>query len=406
MGSRKSFELPRGVGFAVSALEAAGFEAYAVGGAVRDLVRGVEPSDFDITTRALPAQVKEVFRGFKTYDTGIKHGTVTVISDGMPLEITTYRIEDGYSDGRHPDGVRFAKGIEDDLSRRDFTVNAMAFSPSRGLVDPFGGEVDIKNRVIRAVGEAEKRFEEDGLRIMRALRFAAVLGFEIEAKTAEALFLHRQNLLRVSSERLSAELGKLLCGEGATAVLKRFAEVFATVYPSMLGVEPCSVDKVENCLEQRLAALFFDLGEKKAGELCQRLRFSHELLYGALCLAKEAGAELKNGKPFLKREMRRFGADSFIKCLEFRKRVVSEAQAGEALSSVREILQNGECYDLKGLALDGDVLISAGVVRGRAVGEALELLLDAVIGGKVENSKECLLKYFLNRMTDNKGDGV
>lgn len=406
MGSRKNFELPQGVSFAVSALEAAGFEAYAVGGAVRDLVRGVEPSDFDITTRALPAQVKEVFRCFKTYDTGIKHGTVTVISDGMPLEITTYRIEDGYSDGRHPDGVRFAKGIEDDLSRRDFTMNAMAFSPSRGLVDPFGGEADIKNRVIRAVGEAEKRFEEDGLRIMRALRFAAVLGFEIEAKTAEALFLHRKNLLRVSNERLSAEFGKLLCGEGATAVLKRFSEVFATVYPSMLGVEPCSVDKAENCLEQRLGALFFDLGEEKAGAICENLRFSHELLYGALRLAKDALAELKNEKPFIKREMRRLGAESFIKCLEFRKKVVSETQAGEALSSVCEILQNGECYDLRGLAINGDVLISAGAVRGRAVGDALELLLDAVIDGKVENSKDDLLKYFLNCMTDNKGDGV
>lgn len=406
MVNLKQFVLPSGVRLALSALEDAGFEAYAVGGAVRDLFRGVTPSDFDITTKALPEQVKAVFKGFKVYETGIKHGTVTVVSDGVPLEITTFRLESTYSDGRHPDGVRFADGVAEDLSRRDFTVNAIAFSPSRGVIDPFGGEADIKNRVIRAVGVPRERFEEDGLRVIRALRFSAVLGFEIEAVTAQALVLCKEMLLRVSAERVSAEFGKLLCGEKALEVLERFLPVVSTVYPQLQGLRAVSLQRVEKALEQRLAALFFDLGEEKARSLSKVLKFSRDSLENALSLAVEAKSNLRNEKAFVKREMRRLGAERLKKCLDFRRRVTCEPLVEEVELTLGEILKSGECYDLKGLKLKGEELIDAGAVRGPAVGEALELLLSAVINGEVENRKESLLRYFFDSVTNNKRDSV
>lgn len=406
MGRLKRIELPRGALGAISALEEAGFEAYAVGGAVRDLLRGVEPLDLDIATAALPEQVKEVFQGLKIYETGIKHGTVTVIFEGLPLEITTYRVESTYSDGRHPDGVRFSKLIEADLSRRDFTVNAVAFSPGRGLVDPFGGVTDLENRVIRAVGEPKKRFDEDGLRVMRALRFAAVLGFEIEGETAAALFANKAKVLSVSAERVSAELGKLLCGDGAVEVLEGFREIFSAVYPQLEGACFDALGRVNGTLELRLGALFYELGAEKALSLSADLRFSRDAVETALMLASEARRELKDGKPFVKREMRRLGAENFKKCLEFRTAICPEPCVEKALSDCVEALRGRECYELKGLKVKGEDLIDAGVEKGRALGEALEALLDAVVEGRVENDRDCLLRYFFDSLTDNKKDGA
>ena len=203
-------KLPANVLLAISMLEKAGYEAFAVGGAVRDSLLGKDASDFDITTSAFPQETKKVFEGFNVIETGIKHGTVTVMFEGEPLEITTYRIDGEYEDNRHPSKVTFTRNVEDDLARRDFTINAMAYNPVRGLVDPFGGGDDLKKGIIRTVGDGEKRFSEDALRILRCIRFASVLGFDIEEKTAESAKKMVSLLDNVSAERIFVELKKLI----------------------------------------------------------------------------------------------------------------------------------------------------------------------------------------------------
>ena len=206
-------EIPQQVRLALSMMEQAGFEAYIVGGCVRDHLLGRTPHDFDITTSALPEETQKVFSGFKCIDVGIQHGTVAVIIDKMQLEITTYRIDGEYSDKRHPESVTFSSDLKDDLSRRDFTVNALACSKDGEIVDCFEGREDLEKKVIRCVGKAEKRFDEDALRIMRAVRFASQLGFTIESQTEEQVFSLKDTLKMISAERLRAELDKLICGK-------------------------------------------------------------------------------------------------------------------------------------------------------------------------------------------------
>lgn len=220
----------------IGKLCADGYEAYAVGGCVRDTMLGRAPNDWDVTTSALPETTLSLFScadGFKAVPTGIAHGTVTVISGGEPVEVTTFRVDGKYSDHRRPDSVGFTGRLEEDLARRDFTINAMAYSPERGLIDPYGGERDLGDRIIRCVGEPERRFDEDALRILRALRFASTLGFEIDARTAEADVGLRALILDISRERVSAELEKLLLGQDAEKILRTYEPVFLTTIPEL-----------------------------------------------------------------------------------------------------------------------------------------------------------------------------
>jgi len=226
-------ELPETVRTAIARLEADGFEAYAVGGCVRDSILGRTPNDWDITTSARPEQTAAVFCDTRTVETGIQHGTLIVILDGMPLEITTYRRDGAYADNRHPESVTFSSRIEDDLCRRDFTVNAMAYHPTRGLVDLYGGQSDLEKGVIACVGDAETRFYEDGLRILRAIRFAAVLDFSIEKKTAAAVRACRELLRNIAAERIREELCKLICGRGAVRILREYIDVISVFLPEL-----------------------------------------------------------------------------------------------------------------------------------------------------------------------------
>ena len=217
--------LPSQVHTALDRLKAAGWEAFVVGGAVRDALRGCAAGDWDITTDAEPEQVEQVFSGERLIETGLRHGTVTVLIDGLPLEITTYRVDGGYSDHRRPDSVTFTRSLRADLLRRDFTMNALAYNPQTGLVDICGGAEDLARGVVRCVGEPERRFREDGLRILRALRFASVLGFTIEPETAAAIHRCAELLRYLAAERVLSELTKLLCGQNAGAVLREFSDV-------------------------------------------------------------------------------------------------------------------------------------------------------------------------------------
>jgi len=223
--------IPQEVQTALQALKNSGYEAYIVGGCVRDMLLGLTPKDFDITTSALPEQIKAVFKAYRIIETGIKHGTVTVIIDNTPLEITTFRTDGTYTDNRRPDSVSFTTSLEEDVKRRDFTVNAMCYNPEIGLVDYCGGKEDLERKLIRAVGVPAERFKEDSLRILRALRFASVYGFEIEAETANAILEYKHLLKNVASERISVEINKLLCGENVYKILMDFFPAFEEIFP-------------------------------------------------------------------------------------------------------------------------------------------------------------------------------
>lgn len=275
----RGFLLPDCVRLALDRLEAAGYSAYLVGGCVRDTLMGRRPHDFDLCTSATPEQVKAALPGERFLDTGLRHGTVTLLpADGGPIEITTYRVEGGYSDSRHPDGVRFVQDIRFDLSRRDFTVNAMAYSPARGLVDPFGGQRDLKKDLLRCVGVPAKRLDEDALRILRGLRLAAQTGFDIERDTAEAMRRKSHTLLHLTPERVFSELNRLLLARYVGRVLRQAYDVLSVVLPElepMVGFDQHNYHHLYDIFEHtvrvvesvpptpalRWAALFHDSGK-------------------------------------------------------------------------------------------------------------------------------------------------
>ena len=232
---------------ALERLEQAGFEAWFVGGCVRDSLLGLAPGDWDVATSALPEETAACFAGLPQVDAGKKHGTVAVVLSGQLVEITTYRVDGAYSDSRHPDGVAFSPRLEDDLSRRDFTVNAMAWHPRRGLVDPFGGREDLSRRMLRCVGDPRRRFGEDALRVLRCLRFASQLGFSIQRETDRALWEFEGPLLTLSAERVREELTKLLCGENAPQVLREYSGVFFPLLPELEPMCGCTQETPYHC---------------------------------------------------------------------------------------------------------------------------------------------------------------
>lgn len=435
------FVLPHQVEFAINELTAAGYEAYVVGGSVRDLLRGETPSDYDITTSAEPEETKAVFSGERIIETGIQHGTVTLLKDDTPLEITTYRIDGDYTDNRRPNSVKFTRTLTEDLARRDFTINAMAYSPKNGVVDAFGGEADLKNGIIRSVGDADRRFNEDALRIMRGLRFSAVLGFEIEEETRKSIFKNKNLLKNISAERIQVELVKLLCGKNARRVIVEYFEVLEVVLPEIGGMKgfdqktPWHIYDVLNhtalAVEKspitpvfRLAALLHDCGKvdafsvdkKGIGQFCghpevsyqkaktalKRLKFDNATQSAVLTLIKYHDFYLEPDKISVKKALNLLGTETFFMLLEL-KRADKLAQNPELTKSdfktlddienvAKEIIKNNECFSLKTLAVKGDDLIKIGIPADKELGKTLEFLLDSVIDERVENKKEELLK--------------
>lgn len=433
--------LPESALAALERLENAGFEAYVVGGCVRDGIMGREISDWDICTSALPEETLDLFSDKKTIPTGLKHGTVTAVYNSLHLEITTYRAEGNYSDSRRPDSVTFGVTLEKDLSRRDFTCNAIAYSPKRGMSDPFGGRQDIENRVIRAVGNAEERFSEDALRIMRALRFSSVLGFSIEKKTAEALRKKKKLLRNIAGERIFEELKKLVCGVNAGAVIREFHDVLNIVIPGLSklnGFDQKSpyhtkdvlghtIDVLENIKPEpilRLAALFHDFGKPDKffmGDDGRGHFYSHEP-HGAYLLGKiwprlKPDSFTKNRVTNLvrlhhlnitplpvvvKRRIRKYGAD-FIRdvlCLMKADAAAHTSDSAEKrLEKINEFdilfeeaIKNDSCCTVSQLAVKGGDIIGLGVHQGRQIGEILDALLTEVIENDLPNEREILLE--------------
>lgn len=374
-----NIELPRNAELIIDKLTDAGYEAYAVGGFVRDKLMGREVSDIDITTSAVPEETKKVFADYIVIETGIKHGTVTLLIDNVPYEITTYRCESGYTDSRHPDEVAFVRDINIDLSRRDFTVNAIAYSHQNGIVDLFGGTNDIDNKIIRAVGDPYKRFGEDALRILRALRFASVLGFEIEPKTSSAIFELCYTLNKVSPERIFAELKKLLCGINAENVLKKYMVCLERIIPIKGGFERISL--LPDDFPMRLTCL---CGSAVTAAL-KYLRADNRTKQ--ICAALSSSAPIPNDETELKLYISSLGRETAKTVLDYRRILFGEDEDHQG----ERIIASNICLSVSELAINGNDLLKHGI-KGTDIGRIIKQLLYSVITNETENNKKALLK--------------
>ncbi|MBQ2258017.1 MAG: HD domain-containing protein [Lachnospiraceae bacterium] len=439
-------QLPQKVKYIISQLEAAGFEAYAVGGCVRDSLLGREPDDWDVTTSAKPLQVKEVFR--HTIDTGIQHGTVTVMLDHEGFEVTTYRIDGEYEDSRHPKEVIFTANLVEDLKRRDFTINAMAYNDRSGIVDAFGGMEDLDKGVIRCVGEAKERFSEDALRMLRAVRFSAQLGFVIADDTRAAITELAPSLVKISAERIQVELVKLLMSKhpdymrdayqlGITKiVLPELDEAFLTEQNNPHHMYTVGEHMMQTLLHTeadkslRIAALLHDigkprtkttdaggidhfhghaqLGEKMAFDILKRLKFDNDTITKVRKYVQYHDYDIELSARSVRRAINKIGEEYFAQILVLKKAdalaqsMYQREEKLEHLATVwnlyEEILKQRQCVSLKTLAITGNDLIALGVPKGKKIGSMLQELLEDVIQNPEHNTHEFLVEYALKMM--------
>ena len=383
------FFLPKDVIWILDTLERSGYCADIVGGPVRDLIRGVEPYDFDITTSALPEQTKAAFAGERIIDVGIKHGTVSIIKNGEQYEITTYRIDGEYEDNRHPTNVIFTNRIEDDLARRDFTVNAIAYSPKRGITDPFGGAADIKRKIIRAVGRAEERFDEDALRILRGIRFASVLNFEIENETKMAMINRRDLLQNISAERIFVEWKKLLSGKRALEILEEFYSVVSVFFPEVKITEHINRSAFDSAsLLAKHVSLFASAGAKSYAEAMHRMKTDRATLDSGKSAISALGKYENNSADlaFLLRDLGKETAKLVLECEMILG--ISEVSKMELLSKIEA---SDVPYKLSMLNIDGSDLLALGF-SGASIGVTLAKLQEMVILGSIKNEKTALLE--------------
>ena len=431
--------LPEYIQNCIDLLENAGFAAYAVGGCVRDACLGLTPHDYDLGTSALPAQTEEVFRDYRLVLAGEKHGTVTVITEDGPVEITTFRTEGGYRDNRHPDWVKFVPDIQGDLARRDFTVNAMAYSPTRGFADPFGGREDLRNHVLRAVGDPEARFREDSLRILRGVRFAARFGLTPEEHTMQAMLSQAGLMENLARERVFEELCKLLLVAKAEDIT-RFAPILAAVIPElapMIGFDQRSphhaydlithtahvVEGVPPTLPLRWAALLHDTGKVKtftldatgrghfyghakdsaaiADDILRRLKAPTALREEVVPLIGRHMTRLQPDRKLLRRQVSKYGfpmveAQLALQQADMGSKGTVEDDGSAVFAEVRQLLADlkaeDACLSLKDLAVNGNDLMALGF-QGRAIGACLNRLLELVVEERLPNKKEALLAF-------------
>ncbi|MBO4776583.1 MAG: CCA tRNA nucleotidyltransferase [Lachnospiraceae bacterium] len=434
--------LPENVKKIIDELENAGYEAYAVGGCVRDSILGRIPNDWDITTSAKPEEVKKIFK--RTVDTGLKHGTVTVLMGKETYEVTTYRIDGEYEDSRHPKSVEFTSNLKEDLLRRDFTINAMAYNDTSGLVDIFGGMEDIEKKTIRCVGVAKERFTEDALRLLRAIRFAAQLGYTIEEETYEAIRELAPTLGKISAERIQAELNKTIVSDNPR-MLKTAYELGLTK-EFIPELDKCfetkqnnphhcytvgdhiinSVRNIENTKVLRLTMLLHDIAKpeclktdedgidhfhghqvkssEKAKEILRRLKYDNDTIDRVSKLVRYHDERLEAGTKIMRRAMNRIGAEAFPDIFKVWRADI-DAQSDymredklqrlkQNIADYEEIIAKDECVCLKDLAVTGRDLIDNGIPSGPALGEILNLMLSDVIDNPENNNKEYLLEKY------------
>lgn len=434
----------------ISSLENVGYEAFAVGGCVRDYIMNRPCDDVDITTSAKSDELEKVLKdnNIKFIETGLKHGTVTAVYNGESFEITTYRTDGVYKDSRHPENVEFVTDIKEDLSRRDFTVNAMAYNDSMGIVDLFGGQEDIENKIIRAVGDPDKRFKEDALRIMRAIRFASVLSFDIEPDTKKAIFDNKELLKNVSAERIFTELSKLLLGDNVFNILVEYKEIIAVVIPELVPIfdvaqntnwhiynaweHTCkAVEQAPKDSAIRLTMLLHDIGkaftkttdengtdhfkghQKISAEYAEtalkRLKVSNEIYDRVMFLVPIHDMHIGTDRKKIKKLLSKVGESNLRDLIEV-KRADKLAQNPQKIqqelinleiteSELDSVIAEGEPFTVKDLAVNGNDMMSLGL-QGKQIGTALDLLLDKVINNELPNVKENLISYIKEQEID------
>ncbi len=437
-------QLPDRVDRIITILQNHGYEAYAVGGCIRDSILGREPEDWDITTSAMPEETKALFA--KTFDTGIEHGTVTVLMGDEGFEVTTYRIDGEYEDSRHPKEVTFTRNLKEDLLRRDFTINAMAYNEKDGLVDIFGGITDLEAKIIRCVGDAKERFSEDALRILRGIRFAAQLGFAIDEETEEGMRRLAPTLAHISAERIQAELTKMIVSDRPELLRKAYelgiTKVFLPEFDRIMLTEQETPHHIYSVGEHtlhamqniradkvlRLTMLLHDMGKPAlkttdadgtahfkrhaaesqiiANDVMKRLKFDNDTLHKVTHLVCYHDYRMPATAKNVRRAMNKIGEGLFPLYMEVRRADVlaqSMYQREEKIRNLdeieklyREITQAGECVSLKTLAVSGKDLINAGMKPGKELGVCLNQLLELVIEDPTLNKKELLLKELHN----------
>lgn len=424
---------PENILKAIALLESKGYSAYAVGGCVRDSIMGRTPNDWDMTTSATPDETRAVFKNFRTIGTGLKHGTVTVMIDSEPVEITTMRVDGEYSDNRHPESVSFTQKIEEDLSRRDFTINAMAYNPKTGVVDPFGGQNDIKNKIIRCVGNPDTRFNEDALRILRAVRFSSILGFDIDEKTSQSIINNRSLLQNISNERIRVELIKMLCGKNIEKILTDYKSVIFEIIPELAAEDgflqhtPYHIydvwthtikvtASIETDSDLRVAALLHDIekpsmfkldsqgighfkghpqkGAETAEIILRRLRFSNAEIKHITTIIRLHDERPDGNRFHLAKLCSEYGIDNVEDTL---KLIVADAHGKNpaffdkevnavhvAQEQIRLMRENHTCLKTSELDINGNDIMALGIDR-TMIKTTLDFLLDEVINERIEN---------------------
>ncbi len=431
---------PEQVKTALRLLQDNGFESYAVGGCVRDCLLGGTPADWDITTSARPQETERVFQNYRIIETGLQHGTVTVILEDMPLEITTFRIDGNYLDTRHPKNVTFTRTLWDDLARRDFTVNTLCWNETDGIVDLFGGTADLQKKILRTVGDPDMRFQEDALRILRGIRFASVLGFTLEEETADSILRNRQLLSAVANERIRTEFGKLLCGQNASQILERFHGVVEIFIPELRPLVGCPQNTHYHCFDvfhhtltalenipaleiPRLCMFFHDFGkpdcrrtdadgtdhfkghEQTSAEIAERvlrrLRYDNRTVKTVTERIRIHDTKSAVTKIQAKKLLAKIGVENYCALMDIKLADCRGKAAPHAIDEklkkmdalLQEILTNCECFSLKQLAVNGNDLKAVGITDGKLIHNALENLLLAVIEERCPNEKTALLEF-------------
>lgn len=450
-------DVPRGAQEIINRLQSRNYDAYIVGGCVRDSLLGLEPKDWDICTCARPYTIMSVFDDKQIIKTGLKHGTVTIVMDDGQYEVTTFRVDGAYTDGRHPDSVEFVADIREDLARRDFTINAIAYNDREGLVDPFLGVEDLLHSCIRCVGDATERFNEDALRILRAMRFSSVYKFYIDEDTSDTIHVNKNLLKLISAERIQSELVKMLRGQGVLQILTDYSDVIATIIPEMkscIGFDQNNkyhqytiyehiAHAVENYIDYNnsrinefntyddvvaVALLLHDIGKpecysedengghfyghselsaKIAVEVVKRLKFDNQSQHDIVELVQYHDVVIEPTPRTVKRWMNKIGPVQFMRLMDIRLADILAHSEGTQESRIQkrnecvelafQIDEQNQCFQLKDLAINGKDLISIGFKEGKELGDVLRYVLDAVIEGEVENDRFVLLEFVKSR---------
>lgn len=440
-------DVPSGAVDIIDTLKSNGFKAYVVGGCVRDSVLGRTPKDWDICTSAKPDDIVRCFSGKRVIETGLKHGTVTVVLEDGQYEVTTFRVDGNYSDNRHPDSVRFVTDVVEDLARRDFKMNAMAYNPEDGLIDPFGGMFDIVNSEVSCVGNPDDRFNEDALRIMRALRFASVYGFSIEENTSQSIHRNRELLHNIAAERITSELSKIVLGEGVLNVLLEFHDVMSTIIPELDSCVGFDQNNKYHCytvydhmavavamsscedLTVRMALLLHDIGKpycytedengghfhghgkfshKLAEKVLSRLRFDNKTRDAILELVLYHDATIEPTPKSVRRWLNKIGFEQFSRLLKIR---IADIRAHTPGTQAERLLKCADlctilsdectsCFSLKDLEINGADIMALGVPQGKQVGKVLNKILDGVISGCIQNNRLQLIEKASELISD------